>query len=73
MDRRKFIAGGCAVPLVAGAGLAVAEAPAVDFKQSDEYWELQWLIGEYEEELAEMRTHAQIMRKLHTNRVVENP
>ena len=75
MKRRDFIAGGCAVPLVAGAGPLFADDEPVmppiqevvhlekrkTFK--DLYYEAQTHINALEEENAELRAHAMIMSK----------
>lgn len=71
MKRRDFIAGGCAVTLAVPASLVAAEDQQDDHK--DKYWQAQAHINAVEQELSELRAHAQIMRKRMTNRVDFDP
>jgi hypothetical protein len=61
MNRRDMITG------TATATVALATIPntLADIEnESDKYWEAQWLIGEYHQELEEMVTHAKIMKNI---------
>lgn len=79
MERRDFIAGGCAVPLALGAGIApareeltvevsvkdTAEVQDLITELQDKYWQAQAHIDALELELQEMRHHEAAQRINH--------
>lgn len=59
MNRRQALTAAVIAPV--SLGLA-GQVMAKDNTLEDKYWEAQWLIGEYEQDLQDMRNHASALK-----------
>lgn len=57
MNRRQVLAASAALAVGGVATSVNAEKTIAEIDLEDKYWQAQWMIGEYEQDLAEMRNH----------------